>query len=116
MATDEEIIKDAMAKKNNCNNKRPCNHCDDLRMMVIDNPDEAFNIMQLARADERKARDAELLDFLKISRDNNPYPVDIFISVEGKAARNAYTVAIEDIEKFIAESSPQKPEEKKEVK
>ena len=103
MATDEEILATLQAKKG---------FMSDTHYAML----SAIKIgRKIGKQEGKKARDAELLDFLKISRDNNPYPVDIFISVEGKAARNAYTVAIEDIEKFIAESSPPKPEETKKV-
>jgi len=37
-------------------------------------------------------------EVLKLS---NPYPEDIFISVEGKAARNAFDVAIEKVLKIL---------------
>lgn len=40
----------------------------------------------------------------KISQLENPYPEDVFVSVEGKAARNAYDCAKEDAIKAIKEA------------
>ncbi len=46
---------------------------------------------------------AELIIIINKAEVNNPYPADIFVSGEGKAARNAWIRCCEDIKLAIFE-------------
>lgn len=65
-----------------------CRVCED----GLDNPSEIFSINNFA-----------VNEILRELKKDNPYPQDVFPSMEGKAAFHAYNLALFDVKRRIEE-------------